>query len=491
MHERRTDAGTGFEPERQPSAEGRPENLAGFPCGAVLHVGSLPEADADLTQAAFERFSVRRAEGGILTAPQFTRLLSPNKVLVLDPKARRWTKKQLRPDMYYEAVGGGGEVGAMELPSTVSAYGVGVRLEGLTIEGDGKLRWGATKTRYPREKVEAEWGRVKVQINNDFMAVASDEMNENQLAELLDTYRLPKTTSPGFFILLDSLKAISEGDNRPWAVKLQLASPATVLRNVTDRTGKKTLAEGGEEMCETVGQMVALRNRWMVDEVRKVWRGRIIISVDNPVASNMPAQEIVNDTVVATSLLSGLEGVQTIVHSCGPIGDKKEFWEATKVDGVHLDVFDDWGQIRDNLWFTKWLMEGKERFIALGIVPTHKFADFAAGLLKVLNEQMGVDKSRLQFNELQAAAVVAEHYDAAVTVLEERLGDIVNRLYTFAMGQGYEVTKQRMWAKIAVSSACGLGLRDPVAAEVIACLMRDVAIKVRSKYLGVKTGEVY
>lgn len=408
---------------------GRPYWLENSPTGAVLPVGSYSGAsDQEGVVQATRNLYVGCAEGGIVGWGQFPNASAADR-------------------MIYQAVCMDEGEGIAGIP-TLSTTG---KIEGLTI-ADGELQWDSLDQ-------QGRWEEFLAQITIDYY-------NENW-----QNYGFPVEAAPGFYQLLAELPTLIK--HQPWAIKLQLAAPATTANSIIDKDGVK--AKESLELVGVIQMLAALRNRWMTEKIRESWRGRIILCSDNPITANLTPDEFIQDAKVAFSLVEGMDNLLLMEHCCSPLQNITVL-EKSGLNGSHLDVFNYPEQIvahREAL--ANFLIEDGH-FLALGIVPTDFFGKFAEDLARAAGETI---RGQVISDE-QAVGVVTKHYQKALEALHNKLKCLVDHLLKTEKFEG----ENEIWAKIMVSSSCGQGTLNPAVAETIFYLMRDLSQKVRFEELG-------
>ena len=447
---------------------GRPGDLENDPCAAVFWVGSWPVKDVG-TCLSFLDLLINEAEGGVIGVPQFPQVVRDEKVLTYDNDKDMYRLKPVRADdMNHQVIVG-------KVPSLVATT-KGVMVAGLKIEEDGRLNWGRRKARHRSADCRNEWERVSLEVMEDFnklMGLGDGGFPD----ELYEGYEIDERALPGLKMLLGKMDDLKE--KGVWAIKLQLASPDTILNSITDREGVKL--SQSEEIKSHVQMVTAIRNRWLIEAVRRSgWEGKIMLSVDAPGAGSIGESNeagVQSDMEMASCLVQDMDGVEILVHSCSSLpSDKPGLITESVLDGVHVDIFGDEVQIL-NKELAEWLMEGDHR-IALGIVPTHQFTLLAEEVEKrVVYGQAKAEG--VEMSEVDAVALVEKYYSVALRALEERLERIVDRLYEYGNLEQAEVTKRELWQKLMISSACGFGSRSEEVTNIGRRLMRDLSVKIR------------
>ncbi|KKR34226.1 MAG: hypothetical protein UT63_C0004G0013 [Candidatus Gottesmanbacteria bacterium GW2011_GWC2_39_8] len=454
----------------------RPFDLKKRPCGAVLTVGSFPTRDVHVSMR--ETF-VGCSEGGVVGVGQFTNL--PHNTD--HPKYQSQHTDQM--DFQTICFGKSKEVG---VPSLVSVKGLGILVEDALIK-DGEIHW-------TKEESKVKWEKLKTKLQSDY---ANARTNPESVK--WEDYDVPEDAMPGFYQLLGDLDQI--GKYNPWAIKLQFSSPANIAKSVTDN---KPLGKDGDtrnplsesaEFVENIQMMVALRNKRMVDQVREKWGGRIIVSTDNPSASDMTPQEISDDAEMAFSLLP--QDVLKTEHSCGGKIEDFGFLKTWPLDGVHLDAWNFPATITANAdAFADFLLSGESKFLAVGIVPTKALTDLATEIREgeridqnnmYMRSGVEVSGADLMIKDAsEAVMVVGANYFTALDILKGRLDYIVESLWNTGKFGEDEKSKRDLWSRIMVSSSCGQGSLEVGTAKMVSYLMRDLSYKVRADNIGVDYG---
>lgn len=447
--------------DREVSNE-RPAEFANRPCLAVFTVGSLPHED--VAQATNDYF-FHNAEGGIVGWGQFVKRTVQHAPLIAfkDGELVSVTESH-RDEMNYQTVAGNNDGTSVGIPFLVSAKGVGVQFTAGTII-EGKIEWD--QSNFPDAK--PQWEKIRDRIKSDFDALSAGTPVD------LVSYALDAEAAPGFYGLLQQLQTTNA--DTVWAVKLQLTSPATVLQNIKDRNG---VGIGkSEELADTVRELIALRNRKMVEDVRAVFAGRIILCADNPVAGALIAEDedggkFIFDAQMGFILVKDMPDVVLVEHSCSPIHDP-QIISAAGLQGLHLDVYGYPEQIVNNAaeW-ADFLLADDRNILALGIVPTDNFNKF-------VEQVTGADKDSVQSDQ-DAVGRLKSNYGIALGLLVRKTEYLMYWLWK----TGKFTSAADLYSRLCISSSCGQGTFPTEKAELVFHMMRDVSKILREQKLGIK-----
>jgi len=202
----------------------------------------------------------------------------------------------------------------------------------------------------------------------EYMAVAEGEKNIDD-----SRFAMKPDTAKGFFVLMESLKALSKP---PVAVKGQITGPVTFGTALKDRNKRAIFYD--EQLKDVSVKLLAMKAKWQVKKLSE-FGSPVIIFFDEPALAGFGSSEFIS--ISRQEVAACFEEVIEAVHKDGGLAGihvcANSDWSLildSSVDIVNFDAysfFDTFILYADSV--KKFIQSG--RIIAWGIIPTLNTAD--------------------------------------------------------------------------------------------------------------------
>ncbi len=263
--------------------------------------------------------------------------------------------------------------------------------------------------------------KVSVDTRTD-LSPALEQFYNSYLADDLDAFALHPDYAPGFFAMLENLRAQPEGQRLSTWAKGQVTGPISFGLTVTDQDLRASLYN--EQMADVIIKNTAMLGRWQARQLQTA-RENTIIFLDEPYLASFGSAFI---SLSRAQVTAYLDEIYEAIHAEGALGGvhccANTDWGlllATQVDILNLDAY---GYIQNLALYPLELREFLDRggAICWGIVPNNE-------------------------NILQETP----------SGLAERLRNGLELIHNKAAARGMRITTDELAARSLLAPACGLG----------------------------------